>query len=74
LTNYFDLADAAAAAAAAPLRHFATSRYSIAVLVVEAIGVSALIPYALANLRPTLPIMEPEKDAPKTWKEFGADK
>eukprot|EP00882_Tetradesmus_deserticola_P028487 GHRQ01031741.1.p1 GENE.GHRQ01031741.1~~GHRQ01031741.1.p1 ORF type:complete len:181 (+),score=43.74 GHRQ01031741.1:849-1391(+) len=47
--------------------------YSIAVLVVEAIGVSALVPYALANLRPTLPIMESEKDAPRNWKEFGCD-
>lgn len=45
--------------------------YSIAVLIVEVIGVSALVPYAFANLKPTLPIEEPEKDAPTTWKEFG---
>jgi hypothetical protein len=40
-------------------------------LVVEAIGVSALVPYAFANLKPTLPIVEPERDAPRNWKEFG---
>ncbi|WIA35221.1 hypothetical protein OEZ86_003683 [Tetradesmus obliquus] len=48
--------------------------YSIAVLVVEAIGVSALIPYAFANLRPTLPVEEPERkenEDPITWAEFG---
>ncbi|KAF6264344.1 hypothetical protein COO60DRAFT_1698383 [Scenedesmus sp. NREL 46B-D3] len=55
------------------LTNWSQRGYSIAVLVVEAIGVSALVPYALANLRPTLPIMESEKDAPKTWKEFGVD-
>lgn len=51
-----------------------THRYSIAVLVVEAIGVSALIPYAFANLRPTLPVEEPERkenEDPITWAEFG---
>jgi hypothetical protein len=41
------------------------------VLVVEAIGVSALVPYAFANLRPMMPVEEPERDAPKTWREFG---
>lgn len=51
--------------------HITAHRYSIAVLIVEVIGVSALVPYAFANLKPTLPIEEPEKDAPTTWKEFG---
>jgi hypothetical protein len=54
--------------------HAAVCRYSIAVLVVEAIGVSALVPYAFANLKPTLPNEEDnnhDDETPRSCAEFG---
>jgi hypothetical protein len=54
--------------------HAAVCRYSIAVLVVEAIGVSALVPYAFANLKPTLPEEEHsnhDPEQPRSYATFG---
>jgi hypothetical protein len=54
--------------------HADVCRYSIAVLVVEVIGVSALVPYAFANMRPTLPEEEEsnhDAEQPGTYAEFG---
>lgn len=50
---------------------FPNQWYSLAILVVELIGASALVPYAFANTRHTLPVPE-EPNEKRTWEQFGS--
>jgi hypothetical protein len=52
-----------------PLFLFECCRYSIALLFVEIIGISALVPYAFANVRAVLPMKE--DTAAADWAQFG---